>query len=178
MIELAPQWFKKKLRDDRGARRVVTYSVPSFRLSPRMGAALHLQHRSVEQIARGPWLYILSIAGFILCVGLSIKELRDQDYSDAIGGFIAALISILYIPAARYFAGKLRIRANAADPYCPTCGYDLTGTPVADDGCRICSECSAAWRFARDAKSGDPSGDAKISQPQHAEAAHPQTPPA
>jgi hypothetical protein len=173
MIELAPQWFKKKLRDDRGAMHVVTYSVPIFRLR-HTGAVLHLQCRGMEQIARGPWLYILSIAGFILCVGLSIKELREQDYSDAIAGFAMAYISIFYIPAVRYFARKLRIRADAEDPYCLTCGYDLRGTPVAGDGCRVCSECSAAWKFARDATSGD----GKISQSLHAQAAHPQTPPA
>ncbi|MBL8757394.1 MAG: hypothetical protein JNK35_03060 [Phycisphaerae bacterium] len=29
---------------------------------------------------------------------------------------------------------------------CPACGYDLTGQPVAGDGCTVCPECAAAWR--------------------------------
>lgn len=152
MIELSPQWFKKKLHDDRGVQHVVTYSVPTFRLR-HAKAALHLQCRGTERIARGPWLYILSIGGFVLFVDLSIKEIREHDYSDAIAGFAGSLFSMLYAPAFRYFARKIRIRADAEDPYCLACGYDLRGTPIADDGCRVCSECSAAWKFAQDAES-------------------------
>jgi len=30
--------------------------------------------------------------------------------------------------------------------YCGSCGHDLTGLAPEADGCRVCSECGAAWR--------------------------------
>jgi multisubunit Na+/H+ antiporter MnhF subunit len=31
---------------------------------------------------------------------------------------------------------------------CPSCGYPLAASKVEADGCRVCSECGAAWRAA------------------------------
>lgn len=30
---------------------------------------------------------------------------------------------------------------------CPSCGYDMENTPAESDGCIVCTECGAAWRF-------------------------------
>jgi len=32
---------------------------------------------------------------------------------------------------------------------CPSCGYGLRGLPITEDGCVVCPECTAAWRFSR-----------------------------
>lgn len=40
--------------------------------------------------------------------------------------------------------------AMLAADRCPACGYDLAGSPVEPDACRVCPECGAAWILPRD----------------------------
>ena len=39
---------------------------------------------------------------------------------------------------------------------CPSCGYALVGLAMADDGCRVCPECGAAWKHRRAKAPGTP----------------------
>jgi len=32
---------------------------------------------------------------------------------------------------------------------CLACGYSIAGLEPQDDGCRVCPECGAAWRFGQ-----------------------------
>lgn len=42
---------------------------------------------------------------------------------------------------------RVIIRGMLSELLCPACGYSLRFAPTADDGCRVCSECGAAWRL-------------------------------
>ena len=39
-------------------------------------------------------------------------------------------------------------RVVAAHGFCASCGYALSGIPVAHDGCTVCPECGSAWRLS------------------------------
>ncbi len=40
-----------------------------------------------------------------------------------------------------------RVLVRSLPPGCLACTYDLSGIVAADDGCTVCPECGAAWRF-------------------------------
>lgn len=159
------QWYKDKFKDDRGSRYVVTHSGGGLSGRKDRQASLHVFARNIKPLVESPWFWACRIALFALCIGLGIKELYAREYSYALNPCVGAVLVLLSVPAVRRFVRFLRTRADATDPYCLACGYDLRGTTVADDGCRVCSECSAAWKFAC---------DAETAQPTHANAAHPQ----
>jgi hypothetical protein len=39
------------------------------------------------------------------------------------------------------------VRSSLRENRCPACGYSLTLTRPEEDGCRVCSECGAAWQI-------------------------------
>ncbi len=42
---------------------------------------------------------------------------------------------------------KLEAQRRSLPRLCPQCLYELHGLPAEDDGCVVCPECGAAWRF-------------------------------
>lgn len=70
---------------------------------------------------------------------------------------IGALVAIAYV-AFRFWRLRVTRRLGisqmevqqwllmGADGLCPACGYTLKELPIAPDGCRVCPECSGAWR--------------------------------
>ena len=61
-----------------------------------------------------------------------------------------AILAAMRINAAFYFhiSPRAYARAFVRSRRCAHCAYDLTNRPLEADGCVVCSECGAAWRFA------------------------------
>lgn len=150
-------------RDDRGTWRDIPYGGMGV-LHSRKGFRLHRQYLRVARLVSRPHLYVFIGTLCALAIGMTIGNLAKQLYGQAIFGIAVACFALLWIPAFRMHARKLRKDVDTVDPVCPACAYDLSGTPIASDGCRVCSECAAAWKFAR---------DANLSPPHHAAAADP-----
>jgi hypothetical protein len=45
-------------------------------------------------------------------------------------------------------------RGMGARGLCAACGYDLAGHEPEADGCRVCPECGAAWRYDEEGEPG------------------------
>lgn len=58
-------------------------------------------------------------------------------------GILPALITIFMV---RRVAPQRLARQHVRAGYCGSCAHDLTGLSREGDGCRVCSECGAAWR--------------------------------
>ncbi|MCC6427641.1 MAG: hypothetical protein IT435_12575 [Phycisphaerales bacterium] len=77
---------------------------------------------------------------------LAVRQFNDGRRLPGFAMLILAGTTAATIPATR---GKLRSIEQLAredPPICVACEYDLAGIPIADDGCRVCPECGAAWR--------------------------------
>lgn len=66
--------------------------------------------------------------------------------------YLPSLVLLLPIGIAvlgTYFGMPQRVSAERRKRgLCGHCGYDLGSTEPGEDGCRVCSECGAAWRDA------------------------------
>ncbi len=77
----------------------------------------------LRSITRLPWW-----AAFTICFCVAI-----------------AMILALFRLAHRVAPGRI-MRTYIRAGFCASCGYDLEGAVIEEDGCRRCSECGAAWR--------------------------------
>lgn len=88
-----------------------------------------------------------------------IVVLMTQDRAMAIGLLVFSpvyvpLMTLLMISGrglfgmGRTLAGDVS-RAMLGLLRCPSCGYDLSRSPVEEDGCRHCPECGSAWSDER-----------------------------
>jgi hypothetical protein len=60
--------------------------------------------------------------------------------------FVVWLLGVLFLSRWQVRLGWRHWKSHLLKhEYCPSCGYGLGDAPVQDDGCRICSECGAAW---------------------------------
>jgi hypothetical protein len=112
-------------------------------------AALHQQCLWLEHVISRPWpnvIYAVLVV-VVLWAALTYRSGSNRYAPDAVSEIAVAMVCILWIPVLRMQARALRSRLNSSQPFCAECGYDLSGTPVGDDGGRICSECSAAWKL-------------------------------
>ncbi len=57
------------------------------------------------------------------------------------------------------------VRAMLRAQRCPSCDYDLRGSPAQPDGCILCPECGAAWRHARLGRADDPPPEVVVVHP-------------
>ena len=63
---------------------------------------------------------------------------------------VAILVRPAYLPIASSLRRKRAAELRAAYVKvrrCASCGYDLIGLPVENDGCTTCPECARAWRI-------------------------------
>jgi hypothetical protein len=153
-----------KVVDAHGHTR--TIRVPRLGLNLR-DAALHQQCLWLEHVISRPSIYV--VYAVLVIVGLwAVLTNRTgfSRYGQPPEVQIAlVVVCMMSMPVLRMQARALRSRVDSSNPFCAECGYDLSGTPITGGGCRVCSECSAAWKFSR---------DAEATQPTHASAAHPQ----
>lgn len=66
----------------------------------------------------------------------------------AVGGLMGLVLgSSVFLIVAQYprLAWRRWVDEVAGSGHCASCGQPLAGLPVADDGCRVCPECGAAW---------------------------------
>ena len=53
---------------------------------------------------------------------------------------------------------RIEARTAGAVPVCAACGYEMTGLAPQGEGCVVCPECGAAWRFEKGLPTGGGSG--------------------
>jgi hypothetical protein len=71
--------------------------------------------------------------------------------SPMLGGAVSIAVVIpLAILVLAVGRGHTACRDLLAGARCGACAYDLTASPVEPDGCVICPECGAAWRWAKE----------------------------
>ena len=100
--------------------------------------------RAASQARFLPLGYVLYVVG----VGVMMRPmLLRLDWSTVIG--IAMMITVPAVGVVITPRLRRRLDTERAElpPACAACAYDLSGAPVEDDGCTVCSECGAAWRL-------------------------------
>lgn len=140
-----------KVVDAHGHTRTIRVPRPGLNLRD---AALHQQCLWMEHVTSRPSIYVVyavlvAVGFWAVLTNRTGFSLYGQPPELQVALIIVCMISL---PVLRMQARALRTRVESSVPFCAECGYDLSGTLVAEDGCRVCSECSAAWKFARDAE--------------------------
>lgn len=160
-------FWSKKIEDDRGQRFEVIFSSVegegvSLRLLPRAEVARRLRgtpssraarirRRLLEKKIYGHWGSWIVMSGSILVFGLIITLFIYKNIY-FLAYWILAVIPLLL--GATGFIDFRRLRNDRREipglqMSCLVCSYDISNTPLADDGCRVCSECGGAWDFAK-----------------------------
>ncbi len=165
--------FKKRLEDDRGVRhkpkplRSAGSMVPSIRRMLRFDMT-HTSGTPQQRSARfARWILwqdtqspranftriaVMIIAG--LCMGfMSNIEILWGSWRDAL--VFPVLASFFACPSyflLFYYAGLMMIRQKRKEILvlpntCVACIFDMSGLAAEHDGCTVCPECGAAWRF-------------------------------
>lgn len=100
------------------------------------------------------WAFVFAFAAQLV-LQIVIGVVRGALDWTAIGAkssllFIGLLIGIsITIMQRPQFGFKKQFLADMKQRrLCAACGYDLRGALAAIDGCTVCPECAAAWRFA------------------------------
>jgi hypothetical protein len=146
-----PHWIPASLihmffaltKDSRGTLRKIVRPA-------QLGAGLARHMISMAaQSAAAFWFLLISS---ILC---SIPFAIAAEESTADRLLITFLGLLAYGALASAFLGgrwlflRRGVRLLLRDRLCPACGYRLSGIAPADDGCTVCPECGAAWRFTK-----------------------------
>jgi multisubunit Na+/H+ antiporter MnhF subunit len=136
------------IRDDRG-EEVVLCDFKS--LPPEMPIEVRSQvdKAAAQQLSNRVWavaFMTLAVFGQLLVIGL----LGSVSAFDIL--FRIVLVGALGSMVLGWWLWRGNTRAAAAIRRCvtwgacPSCGYPLGASKVEADGCRVCSECGAAWR--------------------------------
>jgi hypothetical protein len=65
-----------------------------------------------------------------------------------VGGMIGVFpLYLVTWVAAQLIHVPVAIRICVKNGICSACGYSIKGLEPQDDGCTVCPECGAAWRF-------------------------------
>ena len=99
------------------------------------------------------WLFVGAFVGQFI-IHMVIAEVRGTWNWTIIGGnafmaFIGLLtgISIMLMMRPEVGLKKVLLAEMKQRGLCAACGFDLRGAKAAIDGCTVCPECAAAWRF-------------------------------
>lgn len=144
------------IHDDRGRRvPLVSYELPLGKDSraARLRAAAAVPR---ESPTRGEVVRSL-IAGFFILPAMLGAALAPAyvafNWSWPWWGQLLAVALVIVLPGAIIFVFARRLGARRiACVYrhaglCASCGYDLADTTPQADGCRLCPECGASWRY-------------------------------
>lgn len=143
------------LRDDRGIQ--FTIRSPHLRLEMKADKAMVLWYRlaqvrrdrasTVTQIVG--WGVVATMCAMLIFAGVHAAVSGDPRRAVLMFVFLPPVVALGYIWRRQMDAALARLESARAElpPVCPSCRYDLAGLPVEPDGCTVCSECGAAWRF-------------------------------
>lgn len=143
------------IRDDRGRRFPIRS--PHLRLEMKADETMVLWYR-LAQVRRDAtsrvttavaWSLLGTVAVALIAIGVKMW-VDGIPFSAAICFAISAgclLGMIAWRRSLRRELAKLESARAALPPVCPSCRYDLAGLPTEPDGCTVCPECGAAWRF-------------------------------
>jgi hypothetical protein len=84
-------------------------------------------------------------------VGRVAQAGREELLWQVVEGFWMPFLTVLVALIALLVVGlrmrKLALRSCLRLGFCPGCGYEVGALPAEADGCRVCSECGAAWKL-------------------------------
>jgi hypothetical protein len=73
--------------------------------------------------------------------------LHASNAATLLGSCAIYLVGLASLLPAVVAERRRHARALSTQGRCGACGYDLAHTRAADDNCRVCPECGAAWRM-------------------------------
>jgi hypothetical protein len=89
----------------------------------------------------------------LLRVGHLSPTGQEALISHAVGMLWSAFLALLAVVIGFVSVARLMrpyaFRAALAMELCPACGYSLAATTPESDGCTVCPECGASWKFPR-----------------------------
>ncbi len=154
----------RPFRDDRGQRvRLRQHKlIHAVRLSPRERHVVKTYDRLVDTIKAAHPLNLLSTSLGMLVLGAMSAWMTHVQWQQAVFSYrlafvlfaFAAAFALVGIASPFVLIARrrfLEIEIRRLPRLCPQCLYDLAGSPAEDDGCTVCPECGAAWRFGEPA---------------------------
>jgi hypothetical protein len=143
------------IRDDRGRRFPIRS--PHLRLEMKADETMLLWYR-LAQVRRDRESTATQVVGWgvvlIACALLTFACVRaamagNTQRAVFLFVFLPPVIALGYIWRQQMDAAleKLETARAKLPPVCPSCRYHLAGLPTEPDGCTVCPECGAAWRF-------------------------------
>jgi hypothetical protein len=118
-------------------------------------------HKAVNEAIQGrKWRdkpraeQVVLIASGFAGIGMPLLGGRLRPWVGTIGGMLLAMgivMGALFLVGIFFYRranSTIFRREFVKRGWCASCGYSLQRLPAAADGCVVCSECGAAWRFA------------------------------
>jgi hypothetical protein len=148
----------RRVLDDRGAARRIPRPRPSFDGRPRgdLESRIDAVRAKVYGIPSGIGFRIAGGLAFGAVAGLVMHHEVVKHCGPIDGRRAGVALGVLIGLAVLWASVRLgvtqpdlhAVRADLCDlRACLACGYDVRGVPPESDGCTVCPECGAAWRF-------------------------------
>ncbi len=91
---------------------------------------------------------IVVLAVILVMVFDTLRGGRSGKPILALETILAFGVSVLFgTYGAKTHRSRRTVRVMLDEGLCPTCAYDLRGTPDQSDGVTVCSECGSAWQM-------------------------------
>jgi hypothetical protein len=91
---------------------------------------------------------IVVLAVILVMVFDTLRGGRSGKPILALETILAFGVSVLFgTYGAKTHRSRRTVRVMLDEVLCPTCAYDLRGTPTQSDGVAVCSECGSAWQM-------------------------------
>lgn len=127
------------------------------RINPAVVCELASTHKALRPSARPivrAWSWSLLVPMMAITAGLTILLRWTEQVTGFPPRWVAIFAGVTVGTVVHQAMFQRRGRRRWADfanhavrlGLCPACGYEIGGTPVQADGCRVCPECAHAWR--------------------------------
>jgi alpha-beta hydrolase superfamily lysophospholipase len=134
------------IRDHRG-RKVELSDYKSLPREMPAEVRREVGRASAQQLRNIVWAMVGGSLGSLIVPLVMMSRMTAFDLIPRLAGaaVVAAIIGGWWLWRGNTRAAAA-IRRCVTWGACPSCGYPLGSARVAEDGCRVCSECGAAWR--------------------------------
>ncbi len=151
---------RQTLRDDRQQKthvRVVSVG-NRLRFDKDQRAVIKAVDKLVTAREAARPFHFISVSLVLLCMAALMGVITVGMFMDRLVSPVWSIVlaftttGLAALALAMPFATLRRLRELEAQrrslpKLCPQCLYELHGLPAEDDGCVVCPECGAAWRF-------------------------------
>lgn len=143
------------LRDDRGVPRPIRSPHLKWQMKADEAKVLWYRLARVRRDRESSvtrcvgWGVVIVTCLLLGSVGTHAASTGDPNRSVLMFVFVPPVIALGYIWRRQMEVAIERLEAGRVKlpPVCPSCHYDLVGLSSQSDGCTVCPECGAAWRF-------------------------------